>query len=323
MPKVKSIDYLSEDPVIPTQKFALVSIVGPHMPQKCDVWGLKVRGTAENLEKAKILSQKLLRIDNNYDIYTVEVGKFFPLAVEPNQIGNVEYQNSQLNEMVKKYLENKELANEMWHQRKNEMIQEAIKEGKQQDSSKPEHPIAVLQRIKNFETQMNELNENLNSLKEDLELSKTKFANYTDEERELANKELEGVVSNIENEKRDQNEQNEQNEQDNQLSIEEIRKQLMDDLNVSKITEEDNTDDTILNDTINKIKSLETELDDLYKYKQILNEQNSPNVYKHTTNTITRLENELGYLKDKLNDKEMVNSYINSNYNNSQYNDIF
>ena len=74
--KGKIIDYLFEDPEITNQKYALVSIVGPHMPQKCDVWGLKVRGTAESLESAKALCKRLLRIDNNYDIYTVEVVNF-------------------------------------------------------------------------------------------------------------------------------------------------------------------------------------------------------------------------------------------------------
>ena len=63
-----SIDYLFEDPPIPSQQYALISIVGPHMPQKCDVWGLKVRAVAGSIEEAKKLSQKILRVDNNYDI---------------------------------------------------------------------------------------------------------------------------------------------------------------------------------------------------------------------------------------------------------------
>ena len=92
----KTIDYLFEDPEIPNQKFALISIVGPHMKQKCDVWGLKIRGVSDTLEKAKTQCQKLLRIDNDYDIYTVEVGKFFPLTVEPNQISDVEYENKHM-----------------------------------------------------------------------------------------------------------------------------------------------------------------------------------------------------------------------------------
>ena len=69
--KGKEIDYLFEDPEIKTQKFALVSIVGPGLPQKCNVWGLKVRGTAETLEQAKALSQKIMRVDENFDIYTL------------------------------------------------------------------------------------------------------------------------------------------------------------------------------------------------------------------------------------------------------------
>ena len=49
----KTIDYLFEDPEIQNQKFALISIVGPNMKQKCDVWGLKIRGVSDTLEKAK------------------------------------------------------------------------------------------------------------------------------------------------------------------------------------------------------------------------------------------------------------------------------
>jgi hypothetical protein len=314
MSKVKSIDYLSEDPSIPNQKFALVSIVGPHMPQKCDVWGLKVRGTAESLEKAKSLSQRLLRMDNNYDIYTVEVGKFFPLEVEPHEIGNVEYQNSQLNDMVKQYLENKEMANEMWHQRKNEMIQDAIKEGKSQDN-KPEHPISVLQRIRSFEDQIKEMTDNLESLQADLELSKTKFTNYSDEEKSLANKELNSAISEIKETK----------PEENTSSLDDIRRQLMDGLNDTNDTNDTNgaNESNQMNDIISRIQSLEKELTDLQNYKQIINEQNSPNVYKHTVSNIGRLEVELSHLKEQLNNKDSVNQYINSNYTNSKYDNLF
>ena len=90
MSQGKTIDFLFEDPEIPSQKYALISIVGPHMKQKCNVWGLKIRGVADTIDAAKNLCKRLLRIDNNYDIYTVEVGKFFPLNVDPLQIDNIE-----------------------------------------------------------------------------------------------------------------------------------------------------------------------------------------------------------------------------------------
>lgn len=222
-----TIDFLFEDPPISNQKFALVSIVGPNMPQKCDTWGLKVRGVAESEDKARTLAQKIMRIDNNYDVYTVEVGKFFPIVVEPSSIDSVEYQNEQLNELVKNYIENKEKANEHWNKRKNEMITEAVKEGKNQEAlaNKPEHPIAVLQRIKNLEESISSVDAELSSLKQDLENSKTKFSLYTDEERDLANRELASAIeNNLESKKPTESE----------LSLNEIRDKLFNDLNVSK-----------------------------------------------------------------------------------------
>ena len=102
------IDYLFEDPPVSGQNFALVSIVGPNLQQKCDVYGLKIRGVADSMDRARTMSQKLTKIDPDFDIYTVEVGKFFPLDVNPMELQNVEYQNTQLNELVKNYLENRE-----------------------------------------------------------------------------------------------------------------------------------------------------------------------------------------------------------------------
>lgn len=219
-----TIDYLFEDPPISNQQYALVSIVGPHMNQKCDVWGLKVRGTAESLDKAKALSQRILQIDNNYDIYTVEVGKFFPLAIEPTEINNVEYQNEQLNNLMKSYLQNKETASDFWHKRKNEMIQEAIKEGQSPEemANKPEHPIAVLQRIQHYEYTLNEMQQNITSLKEQLELSKNKFASYTEDERNLAHQKILE-----ENKNTNKLETIKETEETNEVSVQDLTEQLL------------------------------------------------------------------------------------------------
>ena len=187
MSQGKTIDFLFEDPEIPSQKYALISIVGPHMKQKCNVWGLKIRGVADTIDAAKNLCKRLLRIDNNYDIYTVEVGKFFPLNVDPLQIDNIEYQNDQLNTLIKSYLENKNNANELWHKRKIEMIEEAINEGKNQSefANKPEHPIAVLQRIRNYEDAIIEAEKSLQSLRNDLEKAQDKFNNAVEKLQDM------------------------------------------------------------------------------------------------------------------------------------------
>lgn len=308
--KGKELDYLFEDPPIQNQKFALVSIVGPHMPQKCDVWGLKVRGVAGSIDEAKRLSQKILRIDNNYDIYTVDIGKFFPLVVNPLEINNVEYQNEQLNTLIKNYLENRETANEFWHKRKSEMIQEAIKEGKNQEelANKPEHPIAVLQRINNYEKTVLEIQENLENLKRDLQLSRDKFESYSDEERKLAQNELQNA---IDNNLETINVENKQTE----ISVEEVRAQLLDDFN---LTNDSSLPDTNLDSVINKIKDLETELQEMISFKNSLIQSSAPTAYKRVEKNIKDIETELLNLKSQLNNKELVNNYINENYENPQ-----
>jgi DNA repair exonuclease SbcCD ATPase subunit len=214
----QKIDYLFEDPVLRGQEFALVSIVGPHMKQKCDVWGMKVRGVADTLDTAKQMVQRLMKIDNNYDIYIVETGKFFPLNVEPMSVNNVEYQNEQLNNLMKSYLENRRAAEDSWLERKNKMVEEAIREGQNQEelANRQEHPIAVLQRIQQLREQEVELKDMLTKLTTRLQESQTKFDNYTEEERDNAQSEL---VSNS-------NENSSNKESDLKSQIEKIRQEL-------------------------------------------------------------------------------------------------
>jgi uncharacterized protein (UPF0335 family) len=302
MSKSKTIDYLFEDPEISNQRYALISIVGPHMQQKCDVWGLKIRGVAETIDKARSLCKKLLGLDNNYDIYTVEVGKFFPLAVEPNEVQDIEYQNDQLNTLVKSYLENRQNANEMWHKRKVEMIEQAVKEGKNQEefANKPEHPIAILQRIRNYEETLNETEESLKSLREDLERSKAKFECYTEEEKEIALKEFKTALETSTNNKVSVSE-------DKPFTVEEIRNELQNTMN-------DTNKSINVESIIEKIKLLEQELLEMNEFKKTISQTASPRGYDKIVSNIADTERQLKNLKDQLNNKDLVNSYINNNY---------
>lgn len=304
--KKKEIDVLFEDPKIPSQSFALISIVGPNMPQKCNVWGLKIRGVAEDLERAKTMTKRLMRIDNNYDIYTVEVGKFFPLAVEPHELQNVEYENKQLNDLIKNYLENREFANEQWHARKAEMIKQAIKEGKSQEelSKKPEHPVAVLQRLRQTQDNIKETRASLQELEESLKRDQEKFSKYTEDEKKMAISELESAIS--------QNIQDTQNNKKSTITVDEIRDELL-----NSINEQDDQEnvDTILN----QLKTVETELDELYEVNNSLNKEKSPTVWSKLQTEITKNEKLKESLKQKLQNKDLINDYINSSYTNSQY----
>lgn len=236
----KEIDYLYEDPEIPGQKYGLISIVGPNMQQKCDVWGLKIRGVADNLDKAKKMTQKLMKIDQDYDIYTVEIGKFFPLVVNPLEISDVEYQNTQLNDLIKGYLESKELANDQWEQRKNEMVKQAILDGKN-PVEKPEHHVAVWQRVCNLKEQVETLKEQLEKTQGDLQKSEEKFAAYSQEEQEEAKNsnddsknQIEGALEKLKSiDVQSKKLEELKNQEQDSSNIEKINKQLSE-LNVSK-----------------------------------------------------------------------------------------
>lgn len=309
--KGKAIDYLVEDPPVPSQKYALISIVGPHMRQKCDVWGLKIRGVADSLDSAKALTKRIMKLDKDYDIYTVDVGKFFPLAVEPYDVSNVEYENQQLNDLIKNYLENKEKANEHWHHRKQEMMKEAIREGKAEGqkelANKKEHPISVLQRIQNFENKLKEESERLESLKEDLKLAREKFDTYTPEERELADAELRSAIeNNVEPAAPEEKE----------LTIEEIRNEIMQEM--EQESAQDNIQDTLLN-----LKSLEDEIRELESTLSAIDKENSPSVFSTLNRQLQTLRDNHSSLKSKLNSGDAVNSYINSNYVEGKHDSLF
>jgi hypothetical protein len=310
--KGKTIDYLTEDQPIPSQQYALISIVGPNMIQKCDVWGLKVRGVTDSLEAAKALTKRIMKLDKDYDIYTVDVGKFFPLAVEPYDIANVEYENQQLNDLVKNYLENKEKANEHWNHRKQEMMKDAIREGKQEGqmqlADKKEHPIAVLQRIKSFEDKIKEESEQLDSLREDLKLSKEKYDSYTQEEREFADNELrKAIEGNVEP----------TIPEETTLTIEEIRNEIMQELDESNDTA--NATATAL---VN-LQSLHDEIKEIETTLKSVDRETSPSVYNTLSKQLTKIKDNCESFKSKLNESNAINTYINNNYVDGKHDSLF
>lgn len=308
--KGKVIDYLSEDPEISGQRYALVSIVGPHMPQKCDVWGLKVRGVADSVIEAKQMTKKLMKIDNMYDIYTVSVGKFFPLNVEPYDVKEVEHSDEQLNELMKNYLKNREDANAHYHQRKQMMMEKAIREGKEGQAelaSRPEHPIAVLQRKQNFEEKAKELKEQLESLEKDLQLTSEKYITYTEEERLQAEEEVRKAIEN--------------QEKTNQKMVDEhsfdnIKDEIANELKEELVSQHQERPEEInpLKSILDELSRIENEIKESYDTLNEINKTDSPNVFERVSNKLNTLEVKRDDLKLKLNDKKLVNEYINKGF---------
>lgn len=201
---MKRVDMLSEDPYINGQAVALISIIGPHMRQKCDVWGIKIKGTASSEEEADKMGKRLQALDPDIDIFRVPVGKFFPLSIDPASADNTIYQDEQLNELIKQNKLNRMQAKDHFEQRKQNMMEDAIREGKE-GSSSVEHPVALLDRVNTTESRIKELTEELDSLKNKLSVTQIKFNELSIEEKEKATDEFNKINGTTVNEIQSEN----------------------------------------------------------------------------------------------------------------------
>lgn len=121
----KYIDYLTEDPIIPRQRYCLISFLSPEGVKNCTLRGIKIRGVYETKEEANDEAKKLQALDGNFHVFVGDVGKWLPWDPDPNQSGDQVYQEKQLNDIMHKYLENQEKAKQHNEERKENMIRNA------------------------------------------------------------------------------------------------------------------------------------------------------------------------------------------------------
>lgn len=92
------------------------------------VRGLKVRGTYDTRREAEVRAEVLRRKDPNFNVFVGQVGYWLPWDPEPHQINEQVDQEQQLNELVKRYQENKERVDEEFQRRKEESLKAAREE---------------------------------------------------------------------------------------------------------------------------------------------------------------------------------------------------
>ena len=128
-------DYLYEDPPVPNQKFVCLSILTPKnfKDTKETMSTLKVRGCYDSFEEASKRGEFLRNIDPHINVYVGEVGKWLPFDDDPEKAKQQEYQNKQLNNLMKGYMENQEKAKEFHEQRKNELVLKTLKENEDKE----------------------------------------------------------------------------------------------------------------------------------------------------------------------------------------------
>jgi RecJ-like exonuclease len=173
-----TIDYLSEDTHI--TGFALVTIIGPEYAQKNDVMGMKIRGLTKTIDEAKALTKRIMEYDDTCDIYTVEAGKFFPLIVKnDNEIGDIEYANTELNALMKSYTENLVNRNREYNERKKDSIELATS-----SKNKKENIIVVYNTLKNVKIEKEKTIKLLQEIDERIELENERIQDeYTEDEK--------------------------------------------------------------------------------------------------------------------------------------------
>lgn len=142
---------------VPGQLFALISLVGPDLPQKNEKFGLKIRGCFPNRDEAASHAKRLQREDGTFDIYVVDMYKWLLIPPDRDAIDDVHYQEEKLEEIMTKYRENQREAALLFEKRKRDMTEKPtyIEPGDENSKfyNRPDeppisHPSDVVERLR-------------------------------------------------------------------------------------------------------------------------------------------------------------------------------
>jgi chemotaxis protein histidine kinase CheA len=93
-----------------------------------NVRGLKIRGTFPTQEEAEARAKVLREHDPNFDVYVGPVGVWMPWEPDAYRTGNVQYLETQLNDLMANKKKNEEKAKEYFDSRVKESKRKAIEE---------------------------------------------------------------------------------------------------------------------------------------------------------------------------------------------------
>lgn len=85
--------------------------------------GIKVRGSYETVKEAQIRAETIKKFDGKFNVYVAQVGCWCPWSPYPEDIENVEYSETELNTLMKKYKESQTKKDELYQIRKGDMIE--------------------------------------------------------------------------------------------------------------------------------------------------------------------------------------------------------
>jgi hypothetical protein len=125
---MSKVDYLTEDTFLPPgQQFVCLSFL-TDKENKSTLSGIKIRGVFPTYEAGCEHAKKVQTSDPYFNVFVGEMGKWLPFDPAPDSeaVKDSEYANTQLNQMMKAYLENQEKAKIYHEQRKTELVRKNI-----------------------------------------------------------------------------------------------------------------------------------------------------------------------------------------------------
>jgi hypothetical protein len=143
----KRVDHLDEDIVhCGDLRYALISFVTKDGKQRLDAGdklGLKIRGAFATKPEADAYIKKLMKSDNLFDVYLVDMYKWLLLPA-PENIDDVQYQETYLNTMISEYKESQALAKQHFNERKQRIMEEGLDKHLNDDEKLP--PLEELEK---------------------------------------------------------------------------------------------------------------------------------------------------------------------------------
>jgi len=131
---MSKVDYLTEITSLlpPNQKFICLSFL-TDKETNTTLAGIRFGGAFETQLEAETHAKKLQSIDQYFNVYVGEGGKWLPFDPNPDSeaVKDSVYADDQLNNMMKSYMENQEKAKVYHEQRKQEMVRQNILENLQ------------------------------------------------------------------------------------------------------------------------------------------------------------------------------------------------
>lgn len=130
--KGTKVDYLTEDKDLPDgQNFVCISFLSPEGVKNCSVRGFKFRGAYSDFESAKRRASELQKADPLFNIFIGEGGKWLPWDPDVNDVKDQVYYEDELQKLMKAKRDSAEKAKELEQKRKENILEESIKQNKQ------------------------------------------------------------------------------------------------------------------------------------------------------------------------------------------------